>query len=130
MLPALLVLLFEANLFGMGMFAEDGRMQYILETLGVLLVIAEVPLSLKLFNIMLKKMSAMENISDRLETYKTWSAVRLAMLETAAVLNIIIYYLTMNNIGGFCAVIALAASIFCFPSDSRLRTELQLSIEE
>lgn len=127
LVPLSLVVGYEAGLLHEGMFADDPQMQYMWETIGILLVIACVPASLKLFSFVLKKKIDAASFPVALKKYESWSAIRLGILELAVLLNIVVYYLTLNNIGGFCALIGLAASLFCFPTESRLREELYIT---
>lgn len=128
LLPILLFVGYETEILPMiGEYADDARMQYILETVGILTAIVCVPLSLKLFSIVLKKKIDPSNLADALRQYVKWSAIRLGILEVAALLNIFVYYLTMSNVGAFCGLIALTASIFCLPGEKRLREELNIN---
>ena len=128
-LPVLLVTCYELNLFAIGCFADDPQQQYIWETLGVLLSIICIPSSLKLFNTILKNKIDTVAFPVALKKYVLWCVIRLSILEVAVLFNIIVYYSTLNNIGGFCALIGLIASAFCLPGEKRLRQELRISKE-
>lgn len=54
------------------------------------------------------------------------------MLAIVTFLNIYVYYTTLDNIGGLCALIGVTASIFCLPSEKKLKEELNITntIEE
>lgn len=130
LLPILLVAGYETDLLTVGRFADDGGMQYILETVGILITIALIPASLKLFSIALKKQIDQVTFPVALERYQLWNAIRLGILETAVIFNLVVYYLTLGNIGGLCALIALTASLFCMPGKKRLREELNIYKEE
>lgn len=54
-IPALLIVAFETDLFPVGVYADDQAMQYRWETASILLTIVVVPVSLKYFNVILKK---------------------------------------------------------------------------
>lgn len=125
--PLLLVVCHETNLLPVGHFAADPQMQYILDTLSIMLTIASIPLALKLFSIVLKKDIDESSFLAALKKYELWSGLRLGILALGVLTGIITYYLTLNNIGGFCALIGLAASLFCFPSEDRLRNELHIA---
>ena len=64
--------------------------------------------------------------------YKRWNEIRLLMLAIVTFLNIYVYYTTLDNIGGLCALIGVTASIFCLPSEKKLKEELNITntIEE
>lgn len=127
LLPILLVIAYETNLLTVGLYADDVRMQYIGETIGILIAMICVPVSLKLFKIALRKRIDATDLTDALTKYVLWSGIRLGILEIAVLPNVILYYLTLNNVGAFCALIALTASVFCLPSEKRLREELNVT---
>lgn len=56
--------------------------------------------------------------------------VRLGVLEVAIVVNLLCYYLTLSSTGNLCMLIGLTASLFCLPSEKRLRNELHIAKEE
>ena len=130
LLPILLVVAYETDFLPVGLYADDPRMIYILETAGILTAIVCVPLSLKLFNIVLKKKIDEVHLKEALSKYVFWSGVRLGVLEIAVLLNVFVYYLTLSNVGAFCGLIALTASVFCLPGEKRMREELNISHEE
>ena len=88
-----------------------------------------VPLALKLFSLVLKKKIDLLTIPLALKRYVQWSMVRLGLLEVAIVLNVLCYYLTLSNTGNLCMLIGLTASLFCLPSEKRLRNELHINKE-
>lgn len=127
LLPLFLVVAGETELFPVGLCAGDAQIQYIWGTIGVLVAIVCVPLSLKLFSIALKRKMSESDFPIALENYLFWSGIRLGILELAVLLNLIVYYLTLDNLGGLCALIALTASAFCLPGEKRLREELNIA---
>lgn len=128
--PILLGVAYETDFLPVGLYADDPQMMYIWETTGILITIVCVPLALKLFSVVLKKKIDEVHLTEALAKYTLWSSVRLAILEIAVLLNIIIYYLTLSNVGAFCALIALTASVFCLPGEKRMREELKVNEEE
>jgi len=130
LLPVLLVVAYEFDFLPVGLYADDPRMMYILETTGILTAIVCVPLSLKLFSIVLKKKIDEVHLEEALSKYIFWSGVRLGILEIAVLLNVFVYYLTLSNVGAFCGLIALTASVFCLPGEKRMREELNITHEE
>ncbi len=125
-----LVIVFEAGLLPYGQFAGDYRMGYILETVAILLAIVAIPLALKLFSVALVKRISQYPLEQALKAYRAWNRVRLGMLAVVAFYGIVVYYLTMVNIGGLCALMALTASFFCWPSEKRLMQELDLTDDD
>ncbi|MCD8260753.1 MAG: hypothetical protein LUD15_04065 [Bacteroides sp.] len=125
-----LIVIFETGLLPEGVYAGDARMEYILETIGILLVIAMVPLSLKLFSRVLHRKIDRIPFAEALQQYQKWSLIRVLLLLTATLYNIVVYYLTLHSIGALCLMIGLTASLFCIPGDKRIRRELQIDGEQ
>ena len=121
----LLVVLYQSDIILEGAYAANFGMQYILETIGILTTIALVPLSLKLFSVKLAKIKE-SGAEESLQLYQQWSTVRLMIIALVTYLNILIYYMTLNSIGGLCALIGLTASVFCLPGEKKIREELNL----
>ena len=88
------------------------------------------PLSLKLFSLVLKKKIDYMTITLALKRYVQWNIVRLGVLEVAIVVNLLCYYLTLSSTGNLCMLIGLTASLFCLPSEKRLRNELHIAKDE
>lgn len=128
-LPVLLIAGYELNVLPVGIYADDGGAQYVLETMGILLTIALIPASLKLFSFILKKQTEGVQFPIALKRYTLWSGIRLGMLGTAVLFNLIVYYLTLGNMGSLCALITFIASFFCLPGEKRLREELDVQEE-
>lgn len=66
-------------------------------------------------------------ITLALKRYVQWNIVRLGVLEVAIVVNLLCYYLTLSSTGNLCMLIGLTASLFCLPSEKRLRNELHIA---
>ena len=126
-LVLLLVVCYEVGLFTEGLFVGDARMDYILTTIGILLTIVMIPLSLRIFNLNLVKRISKLSTFEALKSYRRWSEVRLSLSLVAALLNMSIYYLTLNTTGLFCSLMALLATLFCIPTKERLLKELDLN---
>ena len=125
-MPLLLVVLYETGALTEGTYAGDARMEYILQSVCILLTVCLIPLSLRLFSLNLVKRIKELPLQEALKSYRLWSEVRLALLMAPAILGISFYYLTLNTSGLFCACMALIASLFCVPSRKRLLDELDL----
>ena len=125
-LPAFLLGAGEFDLLPVGALVDNVQATYYFETIGILLTALCVPLALKLFSLVLKKKIDHMTIPLALKRYVQWSMVRLGLLEAAIVLC---YYLTLSNTGNLCMLIGLTASLFCLPSEKRLRNELHINKE-
>lgn len=122
-----LCLCYELGWLPEGIYAGDSRLQYIWETAGVLATLAVVPSSLKLFSVLEKKKIASAPLPRAMRLYRIGSEVRLMLLAVVAYLNIFVYYSTLDNIGGLCALICITASVFCLPGEKKLKEELNLT---
>lgn len=125
-LPLIIVSLGECDHEWVGLYADNFRVSYLAETIGILMAAVCVPVALKLFSWVLTKKIDVVSFPEALKLYFRWSSVRLLMLETAVIINILIYYLTLSNTGLLCALITLTASLFCIPGEKRLREELHI----
>ena len=125
-LPILLCVLYETGILTDGIFCGDARMEYMLQTVCILLTVCLIPFSLRLFNLNLVKRIKELPLADALKSYRRWSEVRLLLLCVPILLNMSFFYLTLNTTGVFCATMALTASLFCVPSESRIKNELDL----
>ena len=119
-LPAFLLGAGEFDLLPVGALVDNVQATYYFETIGILLTALCVPLALKLFSLVLKKKIDYMTIPLALKRYVQWSMVRLGLLEAAIILS---------NTGNLCMLIGLTASLFCLPSEKRLRNELHINKE-
>ena len=125
-LPLLLAALYETGVMTEGMYAGDVRMDYILQSVGILLAVGLIPLSLRLFSLSLVKNVKQLSLPEALKSYRRWSEIRIGMLLVPVLVNLSFYYLTLNNTGVLCAMMALIASLFCIPTRKRMLDELDL----
>ena len=125
-LPLIYALLHEMGVMPQGTLADDAQMEYIFQTMGILMTIVFIPFALRIFNLNLVKRIKELPLQQALKSYRIWSDVRLALLLVPALINLQFYYLTLDNTGLFCACMALIASLFCVPSESRIKIELDL----
>jgi hypothetical protein len=130
LLPILICIAGEFNLLPTGSKVDSFRSVYISEVTGILLTAALVPVSLKLFHWMLINKLDSYSFPDALKRYGRLSIIRLAMLALVVVFNLISYYLILSTTCILCACIGLSASLFCIPSDRRLREELHINKEK
>lgn len=126
-LPAFLIGAGEFELLPVGNLVGDVKAVYYFETIGILLTAICIPLALKLFSLVLKKKIDNMTITLALKRYVQLNILRLGILEVTVVANIFCYYLTMSSTGNLCMLIGLTASLFCLPSEKRLRNELYIA---
>jgi hypothetical protein len=125
-LPLVYALLHETGVLSQGALAGDARMEYIFQTIGILMTIVLIPFALRIFNLNLVKRIQELPLQQALKSYRIWADIRLALLVVPALINLQFYYLTLNNTGLFCGAMSLIASLFCVPSESRIKNELDL----
>jgi hypothetical protein len=128
-LPILLVILGETGGDWVGMYAGNVRVTYLAETISILLVAINVPVSLKLFSWMLVRKIDTVSLPNALRLYLLWSSVRLILLAIPVLAGFFTYYMMLSNKGMLCALIALTASLFCLPGEERMRRELHIHRE-
>ena len=124
--PLLLVVLYETGLYQEGLLAGNAQMEYILQSVSILLTIGLIPFALRMFNLNLVKRIKDLPLQQALKSYQTWSLLRLALLFVPAIMALSFYYLTINTTNLFCACMALIATLFCVPSENRIKNELDL----
>ena len=124
--PLLIVVLYETGLYQEGLLAGNAQMEYILQSVSILLTIGLIPFALRMFNMNLVKRIKDLPLQQALKSYQIWSILRLALLFVPAILALSFYYLTMNTTNLFCACMALIATLFCVPSENRIKNELDL----
>ncbi|MBQ7350619.1 MAG: hypothetical protein IJW56_07045 [Bacteroides sp.] len=128
-IPVWFVVLYETGVCNKDIHAGNIQLEYILQSAGILLTIGLIPFALRIFNFNLVKGIREYPLERALASYNLWSDVRLCLLAVPAILNFSFYYLTMNTTGLFCGAMAMLASLFCVPSESRIKNELDLPEE-
>ena len=128
--PIAIVLLGESVDEWVGCYATNLQLIFLVETILILLTALCIPLALKLFaQILIKKIDKL-SIADALKQYRVWSIVRLGLLALPLLMGFSVYYLMLSTKGLLCALIALTASLFCVPSEKRMRAELHIEKDE
>lgn len=128
-LPIFYAFLYEMDAFPKGLYEGNVQTEYILQSAGILMTIGLIPFALRMFNLNLVKRIKELPLQQALKSYRIWGDVRLSLLFVPAILNVQFYYLTMNTTSLFCACMALIATLFCVPSESRIKNELDLPEE-
>lgn len=123
------VLVGETSDGWVGSYADEVRTVYYAEALSILLTVVCVPLSLKLFAWVLYRRIDCASIARALQLYVFWSGIRLVLLALPLMAGFLTYYAMLSTTGLLCALIALTASLFCFPGEERLRRELHIERE-
>jgi len=129
LLAALLMVLYETHVFVEGSLVGNASGVYVAESAGILLTIVLVPVALKSFHNALVRMVYMDDDEARRRCYVKWSEVRLAMFVAVVLVNLSVYYMTVDNMCGYCALIGAIASLFCWPTKEGVATELTMKEE-
>lgn len=109
-----------------GPWADNVSAVYGMETVTILLTCIAVPVALKLFAWVLQKKIDKLDFLEALHQYERWSLTRLLLLFIPVFFGLLTYYTCMSTTGLLCAAIGLTASLFCVPSEKRLRNDLYI----
>lgn len=125
-----LIVLYEYDILPQGIFTDDVHTGYMLQVCGILLAVGLIPLSLRLFSLSLTKYVRTLPLVEAVKSYRRWNEVRVCLLLVAALVNLSVYYWTMDTTGVLCAGMVLVASLFCIPGRERVVSELDLQRNE
>lgn len=126
----LTAILYELEILPQGILVEDSKTSYVLEVLGVLLAVGLIPFSLRLFSMSLVHCVKQRALEEALGSYRRWSEIRLALLLAPALVNLAVYYWTLETTGLLCSAMVMVAALFCVPSKQRIESELNLNDEQ
>ena len=130
-LSVLLIVLYETHIFSTGTLIGHASTIYIIECAGILLTMALIPLALKSYHLALVRIAISDTSEEeRRQSYIRWNEIRLAIFTVIVLLNTSIYYMTRDNICGYCAIMGAIASLFCWPTKDGVKTELEMHSEE
>lgn len=123
-LAAVLAICYELELFLPGACVGNTTSAYILETAAVLLTLAAVPVSLKISGRFLSRRLAGLPPEKAAAVWLRWSEVQVFLLTVVVLVDVSVYYSTMESLGILCAAVGLVASLLCFPSQARFESYL------
>lgn len=121
-----IALLFELDVFPSGILMQGDLTLYYLQSVGILLALILIPVSLKLFHVRLQKIKLLP-LQQAVNGYFFLSLARIAALMVPAVFNLLLYYFSLNTAPAFVALITMMATIFCLPGERRMHDELDLN---
>jgi len=99
--------------------------EYYLNLSVVIGTLLAMPLALKLFTLNTTKGLRRLNYDDALKTYHIWSVVRLSIIALVALLGFTVYYLASSISSFCCGMIAVAATIYCWPTFGKIESYMQ-----
>ncbi len=108
------------------LIAEQSTSGTVITSIYILFLILSIPLSLKLFNTKVKKLSALRDEEEKINKYKTFSIWRLLIIGSNLLVGIILFYLLNSRSMIFCAGIAAIALVFCKPAEMKMASDLHI----
>lgn len=110
----------------LGVFADlcvepQSTTEYIVECVCVALVVVGCPLAMKLFTLNTTKNKKPMSADEALNCYFASSVIRLCILEAAAIAGVLAYFITLKMSCGVCTLIALTATLLCYPTEEKIR---------
>ncbi|MCM1312313.1 MAG: hypothetical protein NC206_02570 [Bacteroides sp.] len=115
----------ETGLIPNGEYAADERATFVLGTVGVMLTLVGVPLSLKLFTLSTTRGLRRCNFDEALASYHLWSCIRVAVLLVCVCFNVVVYYLVVDVKNLLCALIPLVVTLYCLPTKGKIERHLE-----
>lgn len=103
-------------------FGTDVESSVTYERYTIILTLASIPLALKLFHNMISKIGK-EDKTLLITTYKKAYFIRLGILDFAALVNFIGFYLYEANNFIYMSIVILAALLFCYPDKDIITDE-------
>jgi hypothetical protein len=115
--------LFERGILERGVITE-ARTIYIMLTVGVLVTLAIIPLSLRGFKRMVDRLDEKEYPESKIQKiYMTCSWLRIAAFFAVVEFGVLYYYLIDDSIGIDLAAIGAICSLFAFPTKNGVEHE-------
>ena len=116
----LVVVLGEMGIIPNGVVAPHSNEEFLFDTAAILLTVIGIPVAIRLFNLNITRGLRRMNKDEALHAYHVWSAVRMAIFDVLVVFCIVVYYITMNTSGAFCALLVLCTTLYCWPSKAKI----------
>lgn len=106
-----------------GALVGDAAVEYAIDTVCVLMTIIVVPLSIRIFAKMIARHRSL-GTAERMVRYHVMWNIRILCYAIVTVMDLWAYYATLNNIGAFCALICVIASLLFLPTRKRIADDL------
>lgn len=120
----LIAIAFESMLLEPGMLVGDEVLSYWMSLVGVAMVLINLPVALKL----MKFEKIRKEVTASVQAYQKWYVIRIAILQTPLLYNILAYYLLgCEPTFGYMALMAAVAHLFVWPSRDRMIYERELN---
>ena len=119
-----IALAFEAQLLEPGIMVGHELANYWMSIIGVAMILINLPAALKL----MKFEKVRKEVTASAEAYRKWSILRLSILQTPLLFNVLCYYLFgCEPTYGYMALMALVAHLFVWPSRDKMIYERDLN---
>ena len=120
---ALFALVYESQPLAKGFLAGNATAAYVINPVCIMLTLLIVPLSIKVFGNMLTRHLSL-SFPERVARYRMLWGTRIVSFAIVTIFDLWAYYATVNNIGGFCALICIVTSLLFIPSRKHIRDDL------
>lgn len=119
------VVLGELDVIPNGQVLPHSADELKLNTIAIVLTLVGIPAAIRLFTLNTTRGLRRMNNDEALKSYHVWSVVRIGILCIVAVFSVVVYYLATSVSGLFCALIALCATVYCWPSSGKVSSYLE-----
>ena len=99
-------------------------------TIYILFLICSIPITLKVFNVKVKKLSEVKSLEEKIEQYKKYAFLRMSVMGFNMLLGIGVFYLLNSDSLIFGIAVAAIGLVFCKPSEAKISAELELDKED
>ncbi len=102
---------------------ENVNTAFIINTVVILFDFFAIWIMVKLFYVKIQKCNKMDNYENAAKIYHNWSIIRLIFATVAIVMSVMIYYLTLEDLGIYAAAILIIIEfIYCLPSKEKINS--------
>ncbi len=125
-ISAIIVLLGELNVFQDYVVEPHGEDEFILNSVAICLTLLGIPLSIKFYTLCTRHALCRMNNDEALNKFLKHGVIRNSTFGLIAVVDIMIYYLTLNIAGALCAlVVGVLTIIYCWPKKQQIDVYLE-----
>lgn len=123
-LMAMIVALFETEVFMPGIIEKGSQTEFLILTLMEIITICTIPFALKMFKLgFVRRAIAADPASGLLR----WGAIRICLICDPMVVNTLLYYITPLNVAfAYMAIIGLISLVFINPTVKRCEAESEM----
>ena len=112
----IIVLLYETEILLPGALALNNRLCFVVATIMELLTIAIIPFALRLFKFRKVNGKLTESETTRWDNLLKYGSVRILLLATPMIINVVCYYLFTLTAFAYMAIILFLCMFFIYPT--------------